>query len=446
MSWLTASISPSLPQHCAPTSSFLISISSTFHTCVPTPLSLLSTLLGICSIIAWLFAQLPQIFKNFELKSASGLSILFLIEWLLGDATNLIGSLLTGQASWQIVIAGYYVTVDIIILSQYLWYTYVRPRRIIRLVESKSNHPSKDSDDSLERIEGHSASHESGTSNPRQETDTKKGIRRSEDSFNIKNDSGHSHQSSIEYSLWEKAAIKASDRSSDPVHRTPFAHILSKKNAVLLTSVLRAVAVEALPLYVLKASQVAESEAPDTLMVIGELTSWICTCLYLGSRIPQIYKNEKRRSTSGLSPALFIAAFCGNFFYSSSLLTNPLAWSSYPSYGHHGWAGPEGSDRATWVRLAAPFFLGAFGVLALDAIIGVQFLRYGEGSEGKKVVVISDDERGRGPGRGRRWQKVTGWMRGWIPSPGRKLKGSSDEEDDEQRRLIDETRGHYGAA
>ena len=370
---------------------------------------------------------------------------MFLIEWLLGDATNLIGSLLTGQASWQVVLAAYYVSVDIIILSQYFWYTYVCPTQNIRVEESKSNHPSRDDDDSIERLERVSASHEADTSDRYREADTKKGIRENEESKATKVHSGYSHQSYLGFSSNEKAAVKGSDCGLGAVHRSSFAHIPSR-NAVLLTSALRAVAAGALPLNALKSSQPAPLEAPDAAMVIGEITSWICTCLYLGSRIPQIYKNQQRRSTSGLSAALFISAFCGNLFYSSSLLANPLAWSSYPPYGHHGWAGPEGSDRATWVRLAAPFFLGAFGVLALDAIIGVQFLRFGEGSEGKKVAVVavSDDGRGR---RQRRWQKVTGWMRGWIPSPERKAKGSSDAGDDEEQRrglLNHESTGHYG--
>lgn len=442
MSWHFASISPSLPEHCTPTSSFLVNIFSVFHTCVPTPLSLLSTVLGILSIIAWLFAQIPQIFKNFELQSASGLSILFLIEWLLGDATNLVGSLLTGQASWQVVIAAYYVTVDMILLSQYLWYTHLRPGRRIRLEESKSSHPSGGSDDSIEALDGLLASHESSTSDLNREANTKNDIRESgEDSTSSKFHRGRSHQSYLEFSLREKVVAREADHDRHAVHRSSFAHIPSK-NALLLTSALHAVAGEALPLFASKSSQAAELQTPDALMVIGQVTSWSCTCLYLGSRIPQIYKNQRRRSTSGLSPTLFIAAFCGNLFYSSSLLANPLAWFSYPPDGHHGWAGPEGSDRATWVRLAASFWLGAFGVLALDAIIGVQFLRFGEGSEGKKVVAVISDGRGR-----RRWQKVNGWMRGWIPSSGRMSKGLDEEDDESRRRLLlnTTTRRRYDA-
>ena len=103
---------PDLPQNCEPAGEILEALSITFNTCIPSWLALISIALGTCSIISWLFAQMPQIYKNYRLKSTSGLSIYFLAEWLLGDLTNLLGCLFTGQATWQIVIASYYVFVD----------------------------------------------------------------------------------------------------------------------------------------------------------------------------------------------------------------------------------------------------------------------------------------------------------------------------------------------
>jgi hypothetical protein len=141
----------------------------------------------------------------------------------------------------------------------------------------------------------------------------------------------------------------------------------------------------------------------------GTILSWLSTVLYLGSRLPQLLKNFRRKSTAGLSPLLFVAAFCGNLFYSLALATNPCAWSDFPPYGGGGWVGLEGSDRARWVTAALPFFLGAAGVLGLDASVGVQFMLYGEGDS--KVMVVEERK-----GRKWRWRRVSGWMRGWIPS------------------------------
>jgi hypothetical protein len=133
------------------------------------------------------------------------------------------------------------------------------------------------------------------------------------------------------------------------------------------------------------------------------------TLLYLGSRLPQLIKNWRRKSTAGLSPLLFAAAFCGNLFYSLALLTNPCGWNDFGPYGGGGWVGVEGSEKEHWVAAALPFFLGAAGVLGLDASVGLQFILYGDG-DGKMVVV---EER---QGRKWRWRRVNGWMRGWIPS------------------------------
>src|SRR6201996_4727918 len=119
---------PGLPAHCTPTTPFLSDLSSRFGICIPTPLAALSTLLGTLSIVSWLFAQMPQIYKNYQIKSTAGLSIFFLGEWFLGDATNLFVALLTKQASWQVVIASYYVFVDLCLVFQYFWYTYLKPQ------------------------------------------------------------------------------------------------------------------------------------------------------------------------------------------------------------------------------------------------------------------------------------------------------------------------------
>src|SRR5271156_6462571 len=132
---------PALPDHCTPTTSSLLHFSSYFHVCIPTPLAFISTALGCLSIVSWLFAQLPQIYKNYQLQSTAGLSIFFLVEWCLGDATNLLGALLTRQATWQVIVASYYVFVDVCLVSQYFWYTYLKPT-----IEGQSLHSGASSD------------------------------------------------------------------------------------------------------------------------------------------------------------------------------------------------------------------------------------------------------------------------------------------------------------
>jgi uncharacterized protein with PQ loop repeat len=89
---------------------------------VHTPRQRLSDLLGSASFIVWLFAQSPQLYENYKNGSCDGLSVVFLVQWMLGDVTNLIGSVLTHQLPFQIAIATYFCCVDACILVQYGYY------------------------------------------------------------------------------------------------------------------------------------------------------------------------------------------------------------------------------------------------------------------------------------------------------------------------------------
>ncbi len=425
-----------IPGHCTPITSLLIDVSSFFHACVPTPLAFLSTLLGVLSIISWLFAQLPQIIKNYRLGSAAGLSMYFLIEWLLGDLTNLCGAMLTHQASWQVVVASYYVSVDVALVWQYIWYSHIKRVRKEKLEDCKTENHGRGKEDSSDVLVGispiGSASNISDAPAAERKAMDGKAIKGTSDwpsrSREVRNNS-------VWFSTFSFSGEKASsNRTITRSQHCSHSPVPSPKT-ILFISMLLTVLTQASPLH--PTLQSVDKGTSNPYEFAGRIVSWCSTLLYLGSRIPQIYKNHIRRSTAGLSPTLFIAAFFGNLFYSTSLLTDPLAWSSYPPYGLHGWVGKEGSNREIWVALAAPFWLGAAGVLALDATIGVQFLIFGE--RGEERVAVTKDERGRS-----HWKKVSGWMRGWVPSPSPSPARRSEEE----RLLVErDARGErYGAA
>lgn len=81
-----------------------------------------SVYVGLSSIGCWLFAQTPQLLINYRLKTAESLSFYFLLAWILGDSTNLVGCLLTGQNMTQTLTAVYFVFMDIVLFSQYVFY------------------------------------------------------------------------------------------------------------------------------------------------------------------------------------------------------------------------------------------------------------------------------------------------------------------------------------
>ena len=399
---------PTLPEYCEPANDVLYNISSAFHVCVPTNLALTSTLLGTLSIVAWLFAQLPQIWKNYQLHSTSGLSIFFLAEWLLGDLSNLFGSLFTGQALWQVVLASYYCFVDCMLVSQYIWYEYLKHGRPIRSVWWRK---SRDSGQDLDTMSIYSQSTDAGSVSSKPmpiDTSSAKHLRAPEirGQFRTPRFSG-SPNSPSGSSLGTTPTTRNINRITAGTSPAP------SPRTIIYISLLLAIVAQASPLHTGHPGK----HNPSTVLesptrTAGRVISWLSTLLYMGSRLPQLYKNHSRGSTSGLSPTLFIAAFFGNLFYSCSLLTNPCAWNDFGPHGGGGWVGPDGSDHVGWVSRAAPFFLGAAGVLIMDALMGFQFWYFGDGAPEPTVVVVVD----MGKGKKGRWRRVSGYMRGWMPS------------------------------
>ncbi|KAJ5578197.1 uncharacterized protein N7459_007161 [Penicillium hispanicum] len=431
-------VSGSLPDHCEPTSPFLTAISSHLHICLPTPLALISSVLGTLSIVSWLFAQLPQIYKNYQVQSTSGLSIFFLVIWCLGDASNLLGALFTRQAGWQVVVASYYVLVDITLVAQFFWYTHYKTRRYEGYIEVPH---SDDSDARGGVLQGVPLSGNEETHQPPAPVDMT--LKKSEvqdmgvqTGSTLNSSAGRMHS----YGNEKWSAPRRTVRMSSSANSPPFA----LPRTMLIASLVCAVLANAAPTEANPAPHPPIFDAPrETIIeVVGRIFSWMSTLLYLGSRPPQLFKNYRRKSTEGLSPLLFMAAFCGNLFYSSSLATNPNAWSDFPPYGGGGWADEHGNDRWEWIGRAIPFFLGAFGVLGLDGFMGVQFLMYGPQDDDESLDGTEDSD----PKRGRsKWRRVRGWMRGWIPStsppPGERERATTPQED---QALLGSDHGRYG--
>ncbi|PPQ77482.1 hypothetical protein CVT25_011352 [Psilocybe cyanescens] len=90
----------------------------------------LSSILGWISIACWVIVYSPQVYENYTLQSGEGLSVLFVIIWLLGDLTNLAGALLAGLLPTVILLALYYTTCDTILLFQIYYYRWKRNRLV----------------------------------------------------------------------------------------------------------------------------------------------------------------------------------------------------------------------------------------------------------------------------------------------------------------------------
>ena len=103
-------------------------IADYFGDCIYTPRDIASFSIGLFSIAIWIPAQFPQIFMNFKLGRVEAIHPLFLINWAVGDSTNLAGCILTKQLATQLYTAIYYCAVDVLMLTQYAYYQCCRPK------------------------------------------------------------------------------------------------------------------------------------------------------------------------------------------------------------------------------------------------------------------------------------------------------------------------------
>ena len=111
----------------------------------------------------------------------------------------------------------------------------------------------------------------------------------------------------------------------------------------------------------------------------GQIFGYLCAVLYLGSRVPQLLLNFRRKSTEGISLLFFLFACVGNLTYVMSIFAYEPGCARFESYdGVRG-----GCERGEWARgygqyilLNASWLIGSAGTLLLDLMIFGQFWIY----------------------------------------------------------------------
>ncbi|KAG7447911.1 uncharacterized protein BT62DRAFT_890148 [Guyanagaster necrorhizus] len=119
---------------------------------------------------------------------------------------------------------------------------------------------------------------------------------------------------------------------------------------------------------------------PSNERVLGRIFAWLCTTLYLTSRLPQIWKNYVRKSVQGLSMYLFVFAFLGNCFYVASIATSPNARLPPPA-------------STDFIKESIPYLLGSGGTLLFDITIVMQSFVYAPKSRRRSSSVSIEEDR-----------------------------------------------------
>ncbi|GAV51712.1 hypothetical protein ZYGR_0AF01830 [Zygosaccharomyces rouxii] len=214
---------------------------------------------GVASFALSFVSLFPQIIETYRDKTVAGLSPWFLLAWVCGDITSLVGAIMTNQLTFQIVLALYFLLNDLFVCGQYYYYGILHGNQL-----ATAGHESKDS------------CHHS--------------TQNSEDN--------HYH------------ATAHPPRSPGLLHR-----FLSTFFLIGISN--------ALPLaYQESGNAPPPPSLPAPESPLGTTLSWIGASFYVGARIPQLIKNYKRKSTDGISPLLFGTTLLCNLTYNFSILSS----------------------------------------------------------------------------------------------------------------------------
>ncbi|KAM0949965.1 hypothetical protein DsansV1_C05g0058411 [Dioscorea sansibarensis] len=335
-----------------------------FKDCVCNISSEISFTLGLVSLFFWGVAEIPQIITNFHSKSAHGVSLSFILTWILGDIFNLVGCLLEPLTlPTQFYTALLYTSVTVVLLVQTIYYDYW-----LKWWKNKSfNKDNKEVDH--ERRQHLNADLEGYSTKPFLLNRSTQFSSRSSPKTDIYYMSARSLASSGtppygSYLVAPKSgpsATLAHDSSSEeectsPTHktRTPTRPMsIPSRSVGYGTFIASSIGLPFQSKALLMEVQLTHEMEINTM---GLWLGWIMAAIYMGGRLPQIYLNIKRGSVEGLNPLMFILALLANATYVGSILVRSIEWER--------------------IKANAPWLLDAIVCVLLDLFIIIQFAYY----------------------------------------------------------------------
>ncbi|KAL0259159.1 hypothetical protein SLS55_006664 [Diplodia seriata] len=320
----------------------------------------ISGITGSISIACWVVVFSPQIIENFRRGSAEGLSVVFIVVWLLGDVFNIIGAVLQRVLPTMIILAIYYTLADIVLLAQCFYYKGFT-------LKDEVGKPADDDEPPREPTETSALLRPNGSGQSRSARISDAERRSSYSSFTERLFHDGEHLSPATPFVDTPAPATA-----PPPSRSALKSVLFNLVAVVL--VCAAGFLGWLLTYQPPENNTTD-EGEDSIQfnVLGQIGGYICCILYLGSRLPQLYLNYKRQSTEGISMLFFIFACLGNLTYVISIMAyKPVCHG----HGGHCRPGEAGSIYGRYFLVNLSWLLGSFGTLLLDAGVFVQYFMY----------------------------------------------------------------------
>lgn len=122
-----------------------------------------------------------------------------------------------------------------------------------------------------------------------------------------------------------------------------------------------------------------EEQQADILKfnITGQIFGYLCALLYLGSRLPQLLLNYRRKSTEGLNALFFLFACIGNLTYVLSIFAfNPVCSHHHGKHGNQCKPGEANEIYGRYILVNLSWLLGSLGTLFLDFGVFAQFFIY----------------------------------------------------------------------
>ncbi|KAL3417214.1 hypothetical protein PVAG01_11214 [Phlyctema vagabunda] len=279
----------------------------------------LSGVFGSISLATWICLLIPQVIMNYKLGSADGVSLHFLLVWLLGDITNLAGAAWAGLVPTVIALAIYFCFADFVLISQCLYYNHknAKARRQQSIVSTGS-----EEEPLLRRIS----------------------------SENLGLPGSHRRRSSA---LRRDSLSKVIEEESS-TREAWIKNSLSILGVIALGVVGWGIAWQT---EVWKPTPEHGNNPEATEVAFGaQFLGYVSALCYLGARLPQIWKNHKERSVDGLSILFFLLSTMGNITYGAGILFH--------------------SQDKEYLITNLPWLIGSIGTIFEDFFIFAQFHVY----------------------------------------------------------------------
>lgn len=350
--------------------------------------------LGVVSVITWGVAEIPQIVTNYKQKSAEGLSIAFLMTWVLGDFFNLLGCMLEpATLPTQYYMAVLYSVITIVLTGQTVYYGHIYPWLKSRGPSCKGPKPDQIESAKVSVKEANSSERlQNGSDTINRQSVLSSPIPLPALSPNASPENGlyyvsaRSLSSSHTPTAGSYFPLRMSPNNADyrgTIEEPLLAGDLSEqsapspktKNMLCLVSAVTFFGTFNLPKSVKdRASSVSKKQSGRVMQVgrkllqvndgdgfagnsgVGTFLGWAMAAIYMGGRLPQICLNIRRGNVEGLNPLMFLFALVGNITYIASILVSSLDWSD--------------------IRPNLPWLVDAAGCVLLDILILIQFIYF----------------------------------------------------------------------